>query len=42
MNGVIEWDIMRQTGHTSTEMLAMYIRIGEMFTPTPPDWGSCR
>jgi integrase len=32
MNGVSERDIMRQTGHKSTEMLAKYIRIGEMFT----------
>ena len=32
MNGVSERDIMRQTGHKSAEMLARYIRIGEMFT----------
>jgi integrase len=32
MNGVSERDIMRQTGHRSAEMLARYIRIGEMFT----------
>jgi integrase len=32
MNGVSERDIMRQTGHKSTEMLARYIRIGEIFT----------
>ena len=32
MNGVSERDIMRQTGHKSAEMLAKYIRIGEMFT----------
>jgi integrase len=31
MNGVSERDIMRQTGHKSTEMLAKYIRVGEMF-----------
>ena len=27
---------MRQTGLKSAEMLARYIRIGEIFTPTPP------
>jgi integrase len=32
MNGVSERDIMRQTGHKSAEMLARYIRIGEIFT----------
>jgi integrase len=32
MNGVSERDIMCQTGHKSAEMLARYIRIGEMFT----------
>jgi len=32
MNGVSERDIMRQTGHKSVEMLARYIRIGEIFT----------
>jgi len=32
MNGVSERDIMRQTGHKSAEMLAKYIRIGDMFT----------
>ena len=32
MNGVSEPDIMRQTGHKSAEMLARYIRIGEIFT----------
>jgi integrase len=32
INGVSERDIMRQTGHKSPEMLAKYIRIGEMFT----------
>jgi integrase len=32
MNGVSERDIMRQTGHKSAEMLAKYIRIGEIFT----------
>ena len=32
MNGVSERDIMRQTGHRSAEMLARYIRIGEIFT----------
>jgi hypothetical protein len=32
INGVGELDIMRQTGHKSPDMLAMYIRIGEMFT----------
>jgi len=32
MNGVGERDIMRQTGHKSAEMLAKYIRIGEIFT----------
>ena len=32
MNGVSERDIMRQTGHKSTKMLAKYIRIGEIFT----------
>jgi hypothetical protein len=32
MNGVSERDIMRQTGHKSLEMLARYIRIGEIFT----------
>jgi integrase len=32
MNGVSERDIMRQTGHKSAEMLAKYIRIGEMLT----------
>ena len=32
MNGVNERDIMRQTGHKSTVMLAKYIRIGQMFT----------
>jgi integrase len=32
INGVSERDIMRQTGHKSAEMLARYIRIGEMFT----------
>jgi len=32
INGVSEHDIMRQTGHKSPEMLAKYIRIGEMFT----------
>jgi integrase len=32
MNRVSERDIMRQTGHKSAEMLARYIRIGEMFT----------
>jgi hypothetical protein len=32
MNGVSERDIMRQTGHKSAEMLARYIRIGELFT----------
>jgi integrase len=32
MNGVSERDIMRRTGHKSTEMLARYIRIGEIFT----------
>jgi hypothetical protein len=31
MNGVSERDIMRQTGHKSTEMLAKYIRVGEIF-----------
>ena len=28
---VSERDIMRQTGHKSTEMLAKYIRVGEIF-----------
>jgi integrase len=32
MNGISERDIMRQTGHKSAEMLARYIRIGEIFT----------
>ena len=32
MNGVSERDIMHQTGHKSAEMLARYIRIGEIFT----------
>jgi hypothetical protein len=32
MNGVSEHDIIRQTGHKSAEMLARYIRIGEIFT----------
>jgi integrase len=32
MNGVSERDIMRQTGHKSAQMLARYIRIGEIFT----------
>jgi hypothetical protein len=32
MNGISERYIMRQTDHKSTEMLAKYIRIGEMFT----------
>jgi len=32
MKGVSERDIMRQTGHKSAEMLARYIRIGEIFT----------
>jgi hypothetical protein len=32
MNGVNERDIMRQTGHKSSAMLAKYIRIGQMFT----------
>jgi integrase len=32
INGVSERDIMRQTGHKSAEMLARYIRIGEIFT----------
>ena len=32
MNGVSDRDIMRQTGHKSAEMLARYIRIGEIFT----------
>jgi integrase len=32
MNGVNECDIMRQTGHKSSTMLAKYIRIGQMFT----------
>lgn len=32
LNGVSERDIMRQTGHKSAEMLARYIRIGEIFT----------
>jgi hypothetical protein len=32
MNGVNNRDIMRQTGHKSAEMLARYIRIGEIFT----------
>jgi hypothetical protein len=31
-NGVIERDIMRQTGNKSAEILTWYIRIGEMFT----------
>jgi integrase len=32
MNGVSEREIMRQTGHKSAQMLARYIRIGEIFT----------
>ena len=32
MNGVNEREIMRQTGHKSSVMLAKYIRIGQMFT----------
>lgn len=32
MNGASESDIVRQTGHKSAEMLARYIRIGEIFT----------
>ena len=32
MNGVNERDIMRQTGHKSSVMLAKYIRVGEIFT----------
>jgi len=32
MNGVNERDILRQTGHGSSVMLAKYIRIGQMFT----------
>jgi integrase len=32
MNGISERDIMRQTGHKSAEMLARYMRIGEIFT----------
>jgi len=32
MNGVSERDIMRQTGHKSAEMLARYIRTGEILT----------
>lgn len=32
MNGLNERDIMRQTGHESSVMLARYIRIAEMFT----------
>lgn len=31
-DGGSERDIMRQTGNKSAEMLARYIRIGEMFT----------
>jgi hypothetical protein len=32
MKGVSKRDIMRQTGHKSTEMFAKYIRIGGIFT----------
>jgi len=32
INRVSERDIMRQTGHKSTEMLAKYIRIGGIIT----------
>ncbi len=32
MDGVNERDIMRQTGHKSSVVLAKYIRIGQMFT----------
>ena len=34
MNCVNERDIMRQTGHKSSAMLAKYIRVGEMFSDT--------